>query len=558
MLSPEVIAEFDRLRGATPGTPACPAPTVNLHFSQMGVVTACCFNRRQVLGVYPRDSVAEIWNGRPIRELREALSRYDLAAGCEKCQQQLEARDFGGSHAVFYTRYARMLAERRKQWGLPAEGDPAAAPLPMRLEFNVHNSCNLQCVMCHGLASSAIRTQREALPPMANPYDEAFADQLAPFLPYVVEADFMGGEPFLVPVYRMLWDRMARLNPRLQACILTNGTILDDRIKETLERINCWIHVSIDSIDPESYQAIRKGASFDQVMENCRWFQGLMRRRGLTFMWRLCPMRLNWREIPRVLTHCNQQDIELMYNQLDSPLGLSLHTLAPAELRSVVSYLEERAPATERSATELRNGMHYRELIDRLKGFLDAGNRLNGLRARLDISDAIIGQYGQEAGSGPAAVPVPEESGDLLVQATKRYVTTRLNVEQARETETQLPGEFAEALARRRAEMQERLAGTDERTFLGVFLSELMRTYSGVWGAPRVHGRDAFDRIERFAAAAAARPDRREIAASLLDASVAELYQVLAFGSPEGLYAMLDRPGPGRGATTAEGRARAS
>jgi len=561
MLSPEVIGEFDRFRGAAPGTPACAAPTINLHFSQMGVVTACCFNRRQVLGVYPQNSVAEIWGGQPIRELREALARYDLGRGCEKCQQQIEARDFGGSHAVFYTVYARMTAEKRKQWGMQPEGDPAAAPLPMRLEFNVHNSCNLQCVMCHGLASSAIRTQREALPAMANPYDETFADQLEPFLPYAVEADFMGGEPFLVPVYRMLWERIARRNPRMQVCILTNGTILDDRIRETLERINCWIHVSIDSIDKKTYESIRKGASFDQVMENCRWFQDLMRRRGLSFLWRLCPMRLNWREIPQVLGHCNENRIELMYNQLDSPLGLSLHTLPPPELQSVISYLEGNAPAAGRTETELRNGQHYQELVLRLKGFLDATNRLNGLRARLDISEAIIGRYQADSSSRRATLPVLEESTDALVQAAKRYLTTRLNVEQARRTENGLPREFSDALGRRRAEMLEFLPGTDERTFVEVFLSELMRTYSGVWGVSRVHDRAAFERIERFAAAVAAHPDRQRIIADVLDAPPGEVYEVLAFGSPESIYARFDpdvRPGWGPWEAARQGKARAS
>ena len=57
---------------------------------------------------------------------------------------------------------------------MPLEGDPEKAPLPMRLEFNIHNACNLQCVMCHGLASSSIRAHREGLPALANPYDETF------------------------------------------------------------------------------------------------------------------------------------------------------------------------------------------------------------------------------------------------------------------------------------------------------------------------------------------------------------------------------------------------
>ena len=259
MLDADLVADLNRFRGMPLGTSACPAPMINLHFSQLGVVTACCFNRQQVLGNYPKDSIRDIWNGQPIRELREALDRNDLRLGCQKCLQQIEARDFGGSHAVFYSVYAKVTAEKRRRLGMEPKGDPLADPFPMRLEFNIHNSCNLQCVMCHGLASSAIRTIREGLPALPNPYDDAFVDQLEPFLPYVVETDFMGGEPFLIPVYIKLWERIARINPRTQVCILTNGTILNDRLKGILEGINCWIHVSIDSIYKETYESIQIG-----------------------------------------------------------------------------------------------------------------------------------------------------------------------------------------------------------------------------------------------------------------------------------------------------------
>ena len=183
-----------------------------------------------MLGVYPENSVSEIWNGEPIRELREALENNDLALGCQKCEQQLEARDYGGAHALFYSVYARMTEEKRiEREACSPKVAQDAPPLPMRLEFNIHNSCNLECVMCHGLASSAIRTRREKLTPMPNPYDEAFVDQLEPFLPYVVEADFMGGEPFLIHSYQLLWERIAEVNPKMELCILTNATILDDQ-----------------------------------------------------------------------------------------------------------------------------------------------------------------------------------------------------------------------------------------------------------------------------------------------------------------------------------------
>ena len=538
MLTPDLIAELNRAQGLPLGSSACPAPSINLHFSQLGVVTACCFNRRHVLGVYPQNSVSEIWHAKPIQELRDALARHDLSKGCEKCQQQIEARDFGGSHAVFYSNYAKITGEKRKQLGLEPPRDPVTAPMPMRLEFNIHNSCNLQCIMCHGLASSAIRTRREGLAAMPNPYDEAFADQLEPFFPYVVETDFMGGEPMLIPVYAMLWERMARTNPKMQVVILTNGTILNERIKELLERINCWMHISLDSVFKETYESIRRGASYDEVMRNCDYYVELMRTRGRSVIVRYCPMRVNWREIPQTVEFCNERGIKLMYNQVDSPLNLSLHTLPTPELRSVVTYLKHGAPANTGTEVELHNYQHYTELVQRLEGFLDGKNRLNILRARLSVSDAVVGQYTKEkreAGSRRVAVPELEESTNALIQAAKRYLTTRLNVDQARETEPELPDEILGAVPARLAEMQDHLAQTDEKMFVKVFLNELIRTYSGVWGVIQPHGPEIFEKVEQFATTLAARPDKRAIITDLLNAPPAELYDVLVSRSPEQL-----------------------
>lgn len=532
MLSPEIVEEFNRIRNTPAGTSACPAASINLHFSQQGVVTACCFNRQQVLGVYPENSVSEIWNGEPIRELREALDNNELSLGCQKCEQQLEARDYGGAHALFYSVYARMTAEKRIERGLQPEGGPDAPPLPMRLEFNIHNSCNLECVMCHGLASSSIRTRREKLAPMPNPYDETFVDQLEPFLPYVVEADFMGGEPFLIHAYQMLWERIAQVNPKMELCILTNATILDDKIKALLERINCLIHVSIDSMYKETYESIRKGASFDEVMANCMYYLELMQRKGLPYTWRLCPMRQNWKEIPETVKFCNEKGITLMYNQVDSPVNFSLHTLPPSELQAVIDYYKQHVPPETPVEVEIQNRSNYVELIQRLEGFLVAENRLNGLKSRLDISNSVISQYtkGKDKTSKRVPVVVLGESTNDLIQAAKRYVATRINVDQALQTELYLPEFVSDRVTEQFEEMVALMGETDGAVFTRVYLNELMRTYSGVGGVSptAVHDGEVFAWIEQFSATLASHADQRRVITNLLHATPAEVYDVLA------------------------------
>ncbi|PYQ27558.1 MAG: hypothetical protein DMF56_19445 [Acidobacteria bacterium] len=491
MPAPDLLKEFNAFRGEDEGATVCPAPLVNLHFSQLGVVTACCFNRTQVLGVYPKNSVREIWEGAAAAELREALARGDLSKGCEKCLQQIEARDFGGSHAVFYSRHARIMADRRSELGMVPPADGSVTPLPMKLEFNIHNACNLQCVMCHGLASSAIRTRREALGAMPNPYDdELFVDQLAPYLPYVVETDFMGGEPFLIPLYQRIWARIGEVNPKTRVCILTNATILDDRIKKILESINCWIHVSIDSFRKETYETIRRGASFDEVMANAKYFHALMRQRGLPILWRLCPMRLNWHELPDTLQYCTDHEIALFYNQLDSPIGLSLTTLPAAELAHVADTLEKQEPRLPATPIGLENLRNYRELVARLRGFLQPENRIAGLRSRLDTARAVVSHYSSVE--------------DRLSQAVKNYLITRLNVEDA---DGELPVEFAERVDQVRLILAGLRHEVSSSHFLSTYLKELIRTYSGVWGVVGTHDTDVFRRIDELVASVTANGD---------------------------------------------------
>lgn len=500
MFDADLEREFNRYRGAQPGTTLCPAPLVNLHFSQLGVVTACCFNRTHVLGVYPRDSIQEIWEGAAALELREALARGDLSKGCEKCLQQIVARDFGGSHAVFYTRHAAVMSQRREALDRVPPGNGSGAPWPLKMEFNVHNACNLQCVMCHGLASSSIRTLREGLGPMPNPYDDAFVDQLEPYLPYVVETDFMGGEPFLVPVYQRIWELIGRVNPQAKVCILTNATILDHRIKAALERINCWLHVSIDSFRKDTYEIIRRGASYDEVMANVEYFRELMTVRGLPLVWRLCPMRLNWRELPDTVRYCSERGFGLFYNQVDSPVGLSLHTLPVNELARVVDALEAQEPEVPQTPIGVENLQNYRDLVARLRGFLRPENRLNGLRARLETSRAVVEQYSGRKERAVRRPEAPASKDDDLTQAVKEFLITRLNVAQADAADSGIPAEFREALETTRRILIGFQDQVSYSRFLATYLKEVIRTYSGVWGVTEVHGRDVFGRVDELAA----------------------------------------------------------
>ena len=58
-----------------------------------------------------------------------------------------------------------------------------------------------------------------------------------------------GGEPFLIPFYLDLIDKIGELNKNCKIYIQTNGTILSDRIRKILNNNQISLSISIDSFN---------------------------------------------------------------------------------------------------------------------------------------------------------------------------------------------------------------------------------------------------------------------------------------------------------------------
>lgn len=124
-------------------------------------------------------------------------------------------------------------------------------------------ACNLDCVMCPW---KAVRRRARSAGLMADDVWEA----LKPRLREVESIDFSGGgEPLLQP--RLAgWIRRAA-EAGCTTGFLTNGTLLDEATcAELLAAGVDWIAVSVDGAEAETYESIRRGASFEAVRSNLR------------------------------------------------------------------------------------------------------------------------------------------------------------------------------------------------------------------------------------------------------------------------------------------------
>ncbi len=344
-LTEGTLREYNRARPLGPQEKICYAPFKNLYFGWGGQAVACCYNRQHVLGVYPQQSIHDIWFGEKADELRRRLENNDLSQGCEGCLQMLLAGNFDAAKSKQYDE-------------IPLN----ANRYPSAMEFELSNVCNLECTMCSGDHSSLIRENREKRAPLPVVYDQAFVEQLEEFIPHLSEVKFYGGEPFLIDIYYQIWERIMAIKPDIRITVQTNGTILNNRVKNILAKTNFHIGISLDSLQKDTYENIRVNAKFDRVMENLRWFREYAREKGTFFGISVCMMRQNWQEAPDFIRFCNELECQVYFHTVFYPLSSSIHAMPQNELLDIVTYLQGFTFPKE-TPVQQKNSLHYRNFV---------------------------------------------------------------------------------------------------------------------------------------------------------------------------------------------------
>lgn len=310
---------------ALEGTPPCVAPFVAMEFDPSGSVQACCANTLFPLGRVGQQSLSEIWRGERAQRLRAAVLAGDLTLGCTICSHRI--RHHG----------AELPLQAYEQFGQGA----LAAEWPRRLSFSLHNTCNLECVMCGADRSSRIRTRRAGLPGLPHVYDDRFFEELPPFLRHCEFADFVGGEPFLVREHWRVWDLLADVRPDAVCSVTTNGTVWNDRVEWVLDTFPTHVRLSLDALEPELFERIRVGADFGEVMSNFDRFLAYSRERSTSLAVSFCLLKQNWHELAGVLLWAEDLGIDVtVQTVLEREFGAQ--HLADGPLREVLDAMRDQ------------------------------------------------------------------------------------------------------------------------------------------------------------------------------------------------------------------------
>lgn len=317
--SRKILDAYHAVRADASTPHLCNAPFRSLLFIPTGEMMVCHYNRGYQLGKYPDNTIEEVWQGDKLNALRKKMACNDLSAGCQACFYDLSMKNF------------RALGASKYDF-IPTNGPG----FPSLMEFQLSNVCNLECIMCSGEYSSGIRANREKSPPYMSPYDDNFVNTLKTFIPHLKKAYFTGGEPFIIPVYRKIWQLIFELNPDIEINVSTNAFALDNEIKTLIEKGCFNFTVSIDSLHPEHYESIRKNARFDRVMENIAYLRDYSERHQRVFSVKFIVIRQNMHDIPELFSFFNEQDVQLFPKLVDLPYKYSLLSLPSDTLAAII------------------------------------------------------------------------------------------------------------------------------------------------------------------------------------------------------------------------------
>jgi cyclic pyranopterin phosphate synthase len=177
------------------------------------------------------------------------------------------------------------------------------------LRVSLTAACNYACTYCV--------PDGKRLQPAAH---ELSADEMTRAVGLLVDAAgiekvrITGGEPLLSPKFDDLLPKVMAL-PLNDVSVTTNGQLIKRKLDVLLNSGLRRINVSLDTLQPDRFQAIARGGDLSTVLEGLE----VLRNAGLKIKINMVPMRTqNADQIMPMLDYCLQRGFELRFIELMS------------------------------------------------------------------------------------------------------------------------------------------------------------------------------------------------------------------------------------------------
>lgn len=263
----------------------CMLPWSHLHAFPTGQAYPCCLGEMKFpIGNLREQTLKEVWNGAPMRELRTNMLSEKKSAVCNRCYEQ-EDMGFFSMRNSSNKRFGHHISRIDE-----TQEDGTVEKMTLSYwDIRFSNLCNLRCRSCGSIFSSNWYDDQVKLLEFDGGSSEHFKkhnrrieyagrtqmdvwEQLEPHLEYVEHIYFAGGEPLIMEEhYRILNALIKAGKTDVRLIYNTNFSEMRYKKQNVLELWNEFSNVCVGaSLDAMGSLAelVRKGTDWAQVEHN--------------------------------------------------------------------------------------------------------------------------------------------------------------------------------------------------------------------------------------------------------------------------------------------------
>jgi MoaA/NifB/PqqE/SkfB family radical SAM enzyme len=247
----------------------CAAPWRGLHINPRGDVKTCCAGNPNMLGNLNKNSIVEILNSDPMKQIRASIAQGKPHEYCSNC---VRAERFGAD------------SERKWHNNVNPGFDYATAGdlyhYPVIVDVRWNNTCNLSCNYCSESCSSKWAAIKSIpFKSGARPYYNQVCDFIEQHQEHIHEVALVGGEPFLLPENERLLDVIP--SDAIVTLITNLSVDLENNkiFKKLTQRHRVGWSMSFDNVG-ERFEYVRHGGNWELLNRNLKTVKDLMRTQG--------------------------------------------------------------------------------------------------------------------------------------------------------------------------------------------------------------------------------------------------------------------------------------
>lgn len=258
--------------------PKCIAPWVYLDILPDGIVVPCCSNPTE-LGDLKTQSLAEVWNGNAMKQLRLDMLKDQLPESCAMCNVQPE------DHTLKYF-YNQKFNSFFSEVDSITNDDGSVKEVKIKgFDFRISNKCNFKCRTCWAKLSSSINFETRSNN-LGEYYDEPilninnyfdFKKMYRDNIDNLELIEFSGGEVLLMDEHYEMLEYFIANNKQSQIELRynTNFSTLNYKNYDVIELWSQWdpsklsVYISIDEVGTRS-EYIRNGTVWNSLSNNIK------------------------------------------------------------------------------------------------------------------------------------------------------------------------------------------------------------------------------------------------------------------------------------------------